>query len=161
MCSSPICYGGHIFLFKIEAIGFSCSVMSDSLCPHGLQHFMLPCPSLSLRVCSNSCPLSCWRYLTISSSASLFSFCLQSFPASRSFPTNQFFASSGQSIGASASTSVFPINIQVWFPLRQTCLISLLSRVFCSTTIQKHQLFGTQPSLWSNSHICTWLLKKP
>ena len=91
--------------------------------------------------------------------------CLQSFPASGSFPVNQLFASCGQSIGASASTSVLPVNIQGWFPLELTSLISLkskgLSRLYSSTTIWKHQFLGTQPSLWSNFHIHTWLLAKP
>ena len=94
-----------------------------------------------------------------------FSFYLQSFPAARSFPMNQLFSSSGQSLGASASSSVFPMNIQGWFLLWLTGLISLLSnghsRVFSSTTIKKLQFLGTQPSLWSNSHIHTWLLEKP
>ena len=101
---------------------------------------------------------------TISFSVLPFS-CLQSFPASRSFPMNQFFASAGQRIGASASASVLPMNIQDWFPLGWTALISLqskgLSRVFSNTTVQKHQFFSTQLSLWSNSHIYTWLLEKP
>ena len=91
-------------------------------------------------------------------------FCLQPFPASGSFPTNRLFSSGGQSIGASASASVLPVNIQGWFPLGLSGLISLLSKglsqVFSSTTVWKHQFFGTQPSLWSNSHICTWLLEK-
>ena len=91
--------------------------------------------------------------------------CLQCFPASGFFPVIQFFASGGQSIGVSASASVLPMNIQDWFPLVLTDLISLqskgLSRVFSSTIVQKHQFFGTQISLWSNSHIRTWLLKKP
>ena len=99
-------------------------------------------PLLSPGVCSNSCPLSWWYYLTISSSAVLFSFCLQSFPGSRSFPVSQFFASGGQSIGVSASASVIPVNTQGWFSLGLTGLISLLSkglsRVFSSTTVQKH-----------------------
>ena len=141
---------------------FSCSVVSNSLWPHGLQHTRLPCPSSSPRVCSNSCPLSRQCHPTISSSVVPFSFCLQSFPASGSFPMNQLFTSGGQSIGASASASVFPINIQGWFPLGLTGLISLqskgLSRVFSSTMIWKSQFFGTQSSLWSSSHICTWLL---
>ena len=117
---------------------------------------------LSPRVCSNSCPLSQWYYLTISSSATPFSFCLQSFPASGSFPISWLFASVGQSIGASAL--VLPVNIQDWFPLGLTGLISLqskgLSRVFSSTTTLKHQFFNVQPYLWSNSHIHTWLLEK-
>ena len=113
----------------------------------------------------NSCPLNWWCYLTISSSAASFSFCLQSFPASGSFPMNWLFTSGGQRIGASASASVLPTNIQDWFPLGWTGLISLLSkglsRVFSNTTVQKHQFFGAQLSLLSNSHIHTWLLEKP
>ena len=93
-----------------------------------------------------------------------FSSCLQSFPASGSFPMSQFFASGGQSIGVSASAPVLPKTIQDWFPLGWTGLISLqskgLSRVFSNTTVQKHQFFGTQLSSWSNSHIHTWLLEK-
>ena len=89
---------------------------------------------------------------------------LQSFPASGSFPVSQLFTSGGQSIGASVSASVLPMNIQGWSPLGWTDFISLQSkglwRVFSSTTIQKHQFFSTQHSLWSNSHICTWLLEK-
>ena len=117
---------------------FSHYVMSDSLQPHGLQHTRLLCPSLPPGVCSNSCPVSQWCHLTISSSATLFSFCLQSFPASGSFPVSWLFESGGQTIGASASSSVLPMNIQDWFPLGLTGLISLLSkglsRVFFSTT---------------------------
>ena len=106
---------------------FSSSVMSNSLQPHRLQHTRLPCPSPSPRVCSNSCPLS-WRcHPTFSSSVIPFS-CLQSFPALGSFPMSQLFASGGQSIGASASASVFPMNIQGLFPLGLTGLISLLSK---------------------------------
>ena len=116
----------------------------------------LLCPPLSPRVCSDSCPLSQWCYLTISASATYFSFCLQSFPASGSFPTSQLFASDGQSIGASASKSVLPMNIQGWCPLWLTGLISLLSKGLSrvlSITIWKHQFLSIQPSLWSNSHI--------
>ena len=137
--------------------------MSKSLQPYGLQHTRLPCPSPSRRVCSNS-PLIQWCHPTISSSTVLFSCCLQSFPASGSFPMSQLFASSSQSIGASASASVLPMNIQGWFPLGLTGLISFqskgLSRVFSSTTIWKHLFFSVQPSLWSNSHICAWLLER-
>ena len=97
--------------------------------------------------------------LTVSSSTSPLSFCLQSFPTSGSFPRSQLFASGGQSIGASASATVLPMNIPDLFPLGLTGLISLqskgLSRVFSSTTVQKHQFFDAQPSLWSNSHIHT------
>ena len=95
---------------------------------HGLQHPRLPCPSLSLRVCPNSCPLSLWCYLTISSSTTPFSFYLQSFPASGSFPMSWLFVLSGQSIGASVSASVLPVNTQGWFPLGLTGLISLHPR---------------------------------
>ena len=116
-------------------------------------------------VCSNSHPLSWWCHPTISSSVISFSSCLQSFPASGSFPRSQFFASDGQSIGASASASVLPMNIQGWFPFTLTGLISLqsksLSRIFSNSTIPKHQFFSSQPSLWLKSHICTWLLEKP
>ena len=139
--------------------------MSDSLQPHELQHTRLPSPSLSLGVCSNSCPLSWWCYLTISSSASPFSFCLQSFPASGSFSMSRLFISGGQSIGVLVSASVLSRNIQGWFPLVLTGLISLLSkrfsRVFSNTAVQNHQFFGTQLSLWSNSHVQTkWLPEK-
>ena len=114
--------------------------MSDSLWPHELQHARLPCPSPTPRAYSNSCPLSRWRHPTILSSVVPFSY-LQSFPASGAFPMNWVFVSDGQSIGASVSTSVLPMNIQDWFPLGLTGLISLqskgLSRVFSNTTVQK------------------------
>ena len=103
---------------------FSRSVMSNSLQPGGLQHTRIPCPSPSPGVYSDSCPLSQWCYLTISSSATPFSFC-QSFPASRSFPMSPLFASGGQSVGASASAPILPMNIQGWFPLGLTGFISL------------------------------------
>ena len=142
---------------------FSCSVMSDSLRPHGLQHTRLPCPSPTPRVYSNSCPLSRWCHTTISSSVIPFSSCLQFFPAWGSVQMSQFFTSGGQSIGISALVSVLPVNIQDWFPLGLTGLISLqskrLSRVFSSTTAGKHEFFGAQPSLWSSSHTHTWLLE--
>ena len=115
-----------------------------------------PCPSLSPKVCSNSSPLSQWCYLTISSSGTPFSFCLQSFPLSGSFPKSWLLGSGGQSTGASASASVYPVNIQGRYPLRLTALILQskgFSRDFLSTTIWKHQFFDTQLSLWSNSHI--------
>ena len=135
---------------------FSPLVMSNSLKPYELQHTRLPCPSQTPRVCLNSCPLSPWYHPAISSAVAAFSSCLRSFPAWGSFPVSQLFASGGQSIGTSASASVFPMNIQDWFPLGLTGLISLqpkgLSRVFLSTTVQKHQFFGAQLSL-SNSHI--------
>ena len=103
---------------------FSLSVVSDSLWPPGLQHTRLPCPSLSPGVCSNSCPLSQWCHPTISSSVPPFSICPQSFPASGSFPMSGLFASGGQSIGISASSSVLPMNIQGWFPFSSVQLLS-------------------------------------
>ena len=133
---------------------FSCCSVSDSLWLHERQHTRLFFTSLPPGVGSNSSPLNPWWYLTISSSAAHF-FCLQSFPASGSFPMRQLFTPGGQSIGASAS--VHPMNIQGWFPLEVSGLISLqskgLSRVFSNTTVQKHQFFSAQPSLWSSSHI--------
>ena len=144
---------------------FSRSVMSHSLWPHRLQHARLPCPSPSPGACSNSCPSSSWWHPTISSSVVPFSFHLQTFPSSESFLMSQLLVSGSQSIGASASAPVLPMNIQGWFPLRLTGLISLqskgLSRIFSNTTVRKHQFFGAQSSLWSNSHIHTWLLEKP
>ena len=165
LCRKPRMCQTYLNLYFNMLLLFSCSVVSDSLWPHGLQHARLPCSSPSPRACSNSCPSSRWCHPTISSSVIPFSSCLQSFPASGSFPMSQLFASGGQSIRASASASVFSVNIQDWFPLGLTGLISLqskgLSSVFSNTAIQKHQFFSTQPSLWSNSHIHTWLLVKP
>ena len=138
----------------LSCIQFSRSVVSDSLRPHGLQHSRPPCPSPTPGVYSNLCPLSWWCHPTIPSSVIPFSSHLQSFPATGSFQTSQLFVLGGQSIGVSASTSVLPMNTQDWFPLGWTPLgwISLqskgLSRVF-NTTVQKHQFFGPQPSLWS------------
>ena len=131
--------------------------MSDSLWHYGLQHARLPCPSLFLGVCSNSYPLNSWCHPTISSSFAPFSSCPQSFPAWGSFPRSWLFPSGGQNSGVSASATVLPMNIQGWFPLGLTGLISLLSRglsrVCSSTTVWKHQFFGVQPALWSSSHI--------
>ena len=142
---------------------FSYAVVSYSLWPYRLQHTRLPCPSLFPRVCSNSYPLSQWCHPTISSSVAPFSSCLQSFPASGSFPMSWLFTSGGQSIGA--SESAFPMNIRGWFLLELTGLISLLSkglsRVFSSTTVPGHQNFSAQPFLVFTSYICTWLLEKP
>jgi len=135
-----------------------CSVVSLclTLWSHGLQHARLPCLSPSPGACSNSCPLSWWCHPTISFSVAHFSSCLQSFPASGSSSVSQFFSPGGQSIGASASASVLPMNIQGWFPLGWSGLISLqsqeLSKVFSKTTVRKYQFFGAQPSLWFNSH---------
>ena len=131
------------------SVQFSSSVMSDFLWPYGLQHTRPPYPSPTPRACSNSCPSSRWCHPTISSSVIPFSACPQSFPASGSLPVSQLFTKDGQSIGASASASVLPMNIQDWFPLGSTGLISLqskgLSRVFSSITVQNHQILA--PSL--------------
>ena len=130
---------------------FSLSVVSDSLRPHEPQHARPPCPSPTPGAYSNLCPLSKCCHPTISSSVVPFSSCLQTFPASGSFQMSQFFTSDGQSIGVSASTSVLPMNIQDQPPLGWTDCISLqskrLSRVFSSTTVQKHQFFSAQLSL--------------
>ena len=135
--------------------------MPDSLWPHELEHARPPCPSPTPVVHPNSCPSSWWCYPAISSSVVPFFSCPQSFPASESYQMSQLFASGDQSTGATAS--VLPINIQGWFPLGLTGLISLLSkgllRVFSSTTDQKYQFFSAQSSSWSNSHICTWLME--
>ena len=133
--------------------------MSKSLWPHWLQNKRVPCLSVSHRVCSDSCPFRQWCHPTISSSVTHFSSCFQSSPASGSFLMSQHFKSGGQRIGTSASASVLPMNIQGWFPLELIGLVSLLSkelsRNFSSTTFQKHELFDSQLSLWSNSHICS------
>ena len=137
--------------------------MSHSLWPHGLQHARLLCPSLSTGVCSNSCSLSPWCRQIISSSVTPFSSCPQSFPASV-FSDELALRIWWPKYGVSASALVLPMSIQDWFPLGLAGLISLqfkgLSRVFSNTTVQKHQFFIAQPSLWFNSHIHTWLLEK-
>ena len=134
-----------------SSVQFSHSVMSDSLWPHELQHTRPPCPSLTPRVYPNSCPLNWLCRPAISSPVVLWSSCPQSFPASGSFQMSQLFTLGYQSIGASASTSVLPMNTQDWSPLGWTCWISLqskgLSKVLSNTTVQKHQFFGAQISL--------------
>ena len=150
-CRSPCLWVGIVVVQPL--------VMSSSLPPHCLHHARLPCPSLFSRVCSNSCPLNQWCHPTISSFVIPFSSCSQSSTASGSFPLKRFlhqlFVSGDQSIEASASASFLPTNIQSWIPLGLTGLIFLvskgLSRDFCNTTVQKHQFFDTQLSLWSNS----------
>ena len=148
-----------------HCVQFSWSVVSDSLRPHEPQHARPPCPSPTPGVHSNPCPLNQWCHPAISSSVIPFFSCPQSFPASGSFPMSQLFASGGQSIRASASPSVLPMNTQDWSPLGWTGWTSLqskgLSRVFSNTPVQKHQFFGAQLSLYSNSHIHTWPLGKP
>ena len=138
-------------LKSFSSVQFSCSVVSGSLWPHGMQHDRPPCPSPTPRVYSNSCPSCRWCHPTISSSVDPFSSHLQSFPALGSFLVSQFFPSGGQSIGVSASASGLPKNIQDWFPLGWTGWISLqskgLPRIFYNITVQKHQLFSAQLSL--------------
>ena len=133
------------------SVQFSSSVMSSSLYPHRQQHARLPSPSPAPRAYANSCPMSWWCHSTISSSVVIFSSCLEYFPALGSFPMSQSFTSGGQSIGISASALVLPINIEDWFSLGLTGLISLQSkglwRIFSNTTVQKHQFFSTQHSL--------------
>ena len=150
---------------SVSSVQFTRSVMSNSLRPHESQHARSPCPPPTPGVHSDSCPSSQWCHPAISSSVVPFYSCPQSLPASGSFPMSQFFASGDQSIGASASASVLPMNIQDWFPLGWTGWISLqskgLSRVFSNTTVQNHQFFGAQLSSQSNSHIHTWPLEKP
>ena len=155
----------NAYIQRNTKVQFSCSVVSDSLQPHGLQHTRLPYPSSTQGACSNSCPLTQWCHPTISSSVIPFSSCLRYCPASGSSPVSQFFTSGGQSTGASTSASVLPMNIQNWFPLGLTGWISLhsqgLSRVFSNTTGQEHHFSGAQPFLWCNFHIPIWLLEKP
>ena len=131
--------------------------MSDSLWPQGLQHARSPCPSPTPKACSNSCPSSQWRHPTILSSVVPFSSCLQSFPGSGSFPVSQLCASGGQSIGVSASASVLPMNIQDWFPLGLTGLISLLpkefSRVFSSVSLKASVLWPSAFFMVQLSHL--------
>ena len=160
------CFSDNLETPEDFSVQFSCSVMSNSLRLHGLQHARLPCPSPTPGAYSNSCPLIesvmpsnhlilCHSLLLLASLS----------PSIGVFSKTQFFASGGQSIGVSAPTSVLPMNIQDWFPLGWTGWISLLSkrlsRVLSNTTVQKHQFFGAQLSLQSNSHIHTWLLEKP
>ena len=148
------CFSKNFYDYS-SSVQFSRSVVLI-LWPCGLQHARPPCPSPTPGACSNSCPSRWWYYPTFSSSVIPFSSCLQSFPASGSFLRSQFFTSGGQSIAASASALVLPMNIQGWFPLGLTGLISLQSkgflRVSSTTTVQKNKFFSAQLSLWSNSH---------
>ena len=150
---------------RFSSIQFSLPVMSNSLRPMDCSMPGFPVPSPTPRAYSNSCPSSQWCHPTVSFSVIQFSSCLHSFPASGSFPMSQFFASSGQSTGVLASASVLPMKIWDWFALAWTGWISLqtkgLSRVFSNIAVQKHQFFGAQLSLWSNSNTHTWLLEKP
>ena len=152
-----------MFQVQFSSVTQSC----PTLRPYGLQHVRLPCPSPAPGVCSNSCPLSWWCHPIILPSVVHFSSCLQSFPASGSFPMSQFFASVlaisyGQSIGVSALASFLPKNTQDWSPLWWTGWISLQSKgLFSNTTVQMHQFLSIQLSSQSNSHINTWPLEKP
>ena len=162
---NPMDYTVHgIIWARILKWASSVARLCRTLRPHGQQQARLPCPSPTLETYSNSCPSSQWCHPTISSSVVPFSSHLQPVPASGAFQMSQFFAGD-QSIGVSASASVLPMNIQDWFSLGWTGWISLmskgLSRVFSNTTVQRHQFFSAQLSLYSNSHIHTWLLKKP
>ena len=140
-----------ILHLQFSSVPFRHSVVSNTLWPHGQQHARPPCPSPTPRVHSNSCPLILWCHPTILSSVSPCSSCLQCFPASGSFPMNQYFKLGGQSTGGSDSASVLPMTIQDWLHLGCTGWISLqskgLSRVFSNTTVQKHQYFSAQFSL--------------
>ena len=166
--SLPVSSRNFYLFFKVHqfsSVQFSCSVVSDSLQPHELQHTRPPCPSPTPGVHPNSCPSSRWCHPVISSSVVPVSSCPQSLPASESFPMSQLFTWGGQRTGVSAWASVLPKNTQHWSPLKGTGWISLQSkrpsRVFSNTTVQNHQFFGTQLSSQSNSHIHTWPLEKP
>ena len=165
-------YQGIFYIFRLD--NKRLKVVIDSFVVHSLSCIQifatlwtearLSCP-FSPTVCPNSYPLSQWCHPTISSSGIPFFFCPQSFPTSGSSPRSQLFTSNGQIMGALASASVLPMNSQSWFPLGLTGLTSFqsmgLSRIFSSSTIRKHQFFSIQSSLWSNSHVYTWLLEKP
>ena len=155
----------YVLSVQFSSVQFSSSVVSDSLRPHESQHARPPCPSPAPRIHSDSCPSSQWCHPAISSSVVPFSSCPQSLPASESFTMSQLFAWGGQSTGVSALALFLPKNSQDWSPLEWTGWISLqsmgLSKVFSSTTVQKHQFFHAQLSSQSNSHIHTWLLEKP
>ena len=152
-------------MWSSQSVQFSCSVMSNSLQPHELQHTRPPCPSPTPGVHSDSRPSSRWCHPAVSSSVDAFSSCPQSLPASESFQMSQLFTWGGQSTAVSALPSFFPKNTQEWSPLEWTGWISLeykgLSRVFSNTTVQKHQFFSTQLSSQSKYHIHKWPQEKP
>ena len=152
-------------IWYCSSVQFSHSVVSDSLRPHESQHARPPCPSPTPRVHSDSRPSSQWCHPAISSSVIPFSSCLQSLPASESFPMSQLFTWGGQSTAVSALASFLPKKSQGWSPSEWTGWISLQSkgpsRVFSNTTVQKHQFFGAQPSSQSSSHIHSWPQEKP
>ena len=146
-----------------QLVQCSCSVVSDSLRPHELQHSRPPCPSPTPGVYPNSCPLSRWCHPTISSSVTPFFSHLQSFPSIMVFSNESILHIMWQKYWSFSFSISPPMNILDWFPLGRTGWISLqskrLSRAFNNTTVQKHQFFGSQPSLWSKSYIHTWLLE--
>ena len=142
----------HFILVILLLLLFSYLVVSYSLWPHGLQHAGPSCPSPSPRVCPSSCSLHQWCHPAISSSDDLF-FCPQSCRSSGTFLMSHLFASDDQSTGASASASVFPVNIQGWFPLGLIGLISLQFKGLSNTAVWKYQFFGVLPSLWFSYHI--------
>ena len=152
-------------IYTISSSQFSRSVVSDSLRPHESQHTRPPCPSPTPTVHSNSCPSSQWCHPAISSSVVPYSSCIQSIPASETFPMSQLFSWGGQSTRVSALASFLPKNTQDRYPLEWTGWISMqskgLSRVFSITTVQKYQFLGAQLSSQSNYHIHTWPLEKP
>ena len=166
MCQDYI-LSSCLFYFYAESVSTVSSIAQSCLTlrSHESQHARSPCPSQTHGVYSNSCPSSWWFHPAISSSVIPFSTCPQSLPASGSFPVSQLFIWGGQSVGASASASVLPMNTQDWSPLGWTGWISLqskgLSRVFSNTTVKKHQFFSAQLSSQSKSHIRTWPLEKP
>jgi len=150
---------GGITSHQSEAIQFSCSVVSDSLQPHGLEHARPPCPSPTPGVHSNSCPSSGWCHPTISSSVVPFSSCPQSFPASGSFPMSRLFASGSQSVGVSASASVLPMNIQDWFPLGWTGWISLQSTSLQQEWLSSKNLHTNLERVWRKGNPLTPLVR--
>ena len=159
------CIEESINSVQFSSVQFSRSAVSNSLRPHESQHARPPCPSVTPGVHSDSRPLSPWCHPAISSSVVPFFSCLQSLPASESFPMSQLFTWGGQSTGVSALASLLPRKSQGWSPSEWTGWISLqskgLSRVFSNTTVQKHQFFGAQLFSESNSHTHTWPLEKP
>ena len=154
-----------IYKVVFSSVQFSRSVVSDFLQPHESHNARPPCPSPTPGIHSKSCPSSQWCHPAISSSVIPFSSCPQSLPTSESFPMSQLFTWGGQNTGVSALASVLPKKSQGWSPSERTGWSSLqskgLSRVFSSTTVQKHQFFSTQLSSQSHSHIHTWPQEKP
>ena len=162
---SSFCYWTALMAILIYISQFSRLIMSDSLWPHEFQHARLPCPSSTPRACSNSCPSNKWCHPTISFSVIPFSSCLQSFPASRVFSSEsvlhirlpKYWSFSFSNHPSNENSGLISLGLTGWISLQS----KELSRVFSNITVQNHQFFGVQLSLWSNSHIHTWLLEKP